>query len=135
MSQTKGPSPRSAALEHADRDTRHEAEQCLAKAGSPDQAQRAVDSATGHPAKPTTSNDAFATRYGFASYLEIFEASKPLALVDGKNWFATHAGEQWIVWNDEDLEIVQTVKTLDEAHQYIGDSRSKPFETNAPTVG
>lgn len=138
MSQIKSPSARSAALEHAGEQTRREAEQCLTKAGSAEQGQRAVDSATGHPATTKPQNDAFAKRWGFASYLEMFEASKPLRLLAGKNWLVTHiGGDQWIIWNDQDLEVVQTVKSFQVAQNHIIDTviRDRPRDSNPPPTG
>jgi hypothetical protein len=60
--------------------------------------------------------DRFARQVGFASYLDLFETSRPIASADGKAWCLTRlAGDQWIVWNDRDLTIAAQYATQDEA--------------------
>jgi len=137
MSEKKAPAARSPALEHAHETTRREAQQLLAQAGSPDQAQRSVDSAAGRDAQSTSQADAFARKWNFGSYLEMFEASKPLSSVDGKHWLVTHTGGQrWIVWNDHDLTAAYTVGSFLEAQELLG--RPAPGQTDkdeAPPTG
>jgi len=117
---TRTPAPKARELDDVSPHTAREAKQLLESAGSPDLAQQATNSATGHPAAPRPQNDAFGKRWGFASYLEMFEASQPLGESDEKHWLVTNVGpEQWTVWNDEDLEVVHTFKTLDEAKQQM----------------
>lgn len=49
-------------------------------------------------------NDTLAKSLGFASYLELFEASTPVASADGRHWFATPVDRgAWIAWNHEEL--------------------------------
>jgi hypothetical protein len=121
MSNTKAPAARSPELEHAREATRREAEQLLSGAGSADHAQRAVDSAVGQSMSRSPKGDAFARQWKFGSYLEMFEASKPLATLDGKHWLATNVGaDEWIVWNEQDLNAAYRVRSLDEAKDLVG---------------
>jgi len=137
MSDTKTPAARSPALEHAHEATRREAQQLLAAAGASDHAQRAVDSAAGRPAQSTSQSDAFARRWNFDSYLEMFEASKPLSSTDGKHWLVTNTGgDRWIVWNDEDLTAAYTVGSVQEAEELIGTTNSgQPGKGANPPTG
>jgi hypothetical protein len=67
-------------------------------------------------AVPEISPDTFAKRLGFASYLDLFEASTPVSSADGKAWCLTRlAGDEWIVWNDRDLAIAGRHATQDDA--------------------
>lgn len=136
MSDTKQPSGRSASLEHAPHATRQEAERLLTAAGSQDQAKRAVESATGQRTEPKD-KDPFARQWKFSSYLEMFEASKPLSTSDGKHWFATNVGpDQWIVWNEEELSLATTVRSVDEAQAFVGaKSAPKQADDRAPPTG
>jgi hypothetical protein len=121
MSNSKTPAARSAELAHAHESTRREAQELLAAAGTSDHAQRAVDSAAGRPRQSTAQSDAFARKWNFGSYLEMFEASKPLSTIDGKHWLVTNTGgQQWIVWNDEDLSAAYTVGSVREAEELVG---------------
>lgn len=136
MSDTKQPSGRSAALEHAPPETRQEAERLLSAAASQDQAKRAVESATGQRTEPKD-KDPFARQWNFGSYLEMFEASKPLATSDGQHWFATNVGpDQWIVWNEEELSVASTVRSVDEAQASVGaKSTAQQADDRAPPSG
>lgn len=64
----------------------------------------------------TAPADRLAERLGFASYLDLFEGSTPLAYVGQKAWMMTRlpSGE-WAVWNDRDLEVEARYATQDEA--------------------
>jgi hypothetical protein len=132
MSDAKTPAARSPALEHSHEATRREAQQLLSDAGNSDDAQRAVESAVGQAAQPPSQKDSFARRWNFGSYLEMFEASKPLSTVDGKHWLATNTGDDhWIVWNDEDLTAAYTVGSVEEAQELLG----APAKPAAPPTG
>jgi hypothetical protein len=123
MNQTPAPKARSPQLSDADQGARAEAQELLASAGS-DQAQRAVESAVGP--QNNSQQDAFARQWKFGSYLEMFEASKPLATLDGKPWLVTNIGNnQWIVWNEQDLTAAYTVASVEEAKELL----------NTPTPG
>jgi len=136
MSDANTPAPRSAALERASRETRREAHELLAAEGSSEQAQRAVESATGQAAQTTAQKDAFAHRWNFGSYLEMFEASKPL-MSAGTNWLVTHAGaDRWIVWNEKDLTVHYTVRSMQEAQELMSAATDQGGQgTKAPPTG
>jgi len=124
MTDTKAPAARSPELEHAREATRREAEALLAGSGAADHAKRAVESAVG----PSVSEgigrgDEFARQWMFGSYLEMFEASKPLATIDGKHWLVTNVGaDDWIVWSEHDLIAGFRVRSVDEAKKLVGQS-------------
>jgi hypothetical protein len=51
----------------------------------------------------SVSRDDFARQHGFASYLEMFESSTPVATADSRKWCITPvAGGKWLAWNDGD---------------------------------
>jgi len=135
MSRT--PTPKAHELDSVSPHAAREANQLLERAGSPDLAKQATASATRHPAALRPQNDAFGKRWGFISYLEMFEASKPLGESDGKHWLVTNVGrEQWIVWNDEDLEVAHTFQSLEEAKQQMRAKTVKPRDmADAPPLG
>jgi hypothetical protein len=84
----------------------------------------------------TTQRDSFARRLDFGSYLELFEASKPLTTIQDKHWLATKlAGDQWIVWNERDLEIAYRVGSLDEAQRTLRASSAAHQGERAPPTG
>jgi hypothetical protein len=101
--------------QHADQ-TRHEAQRLLDIAGSIERAQAALEDAAEPGGAGQVSPDAFALQLGFASYLDLFEASTPISSADGKAWCLTRlAGDEWIVWNDRELAIAGRYATQDEA--------------------
>lgn len=128
------PSPRD--VEQASPGDKNEAERLLTEAGSTDMAQRATEPSNSPP--PTQSNDAFARQWGFASYLSLFEASKPVSTDDAKNWLVTNVGtNRWIVWNEQDLRADATFPSFDDAARQAGQAvptESKP-PANAPPTG
>jgi hypothetical protein len=130
---TKTPAARSPELEHAHESTRHEAEQLLTSAGSADHAQRAIESAVGQ-SSAASQGDKFARRWKFGSYLEMFEASKPLATIESKHWLATSTGDKkWIVWNEQDLAAAYTVASLEEAKQLLAAAGQADAQNVPPT--
>jgi len=134
MIDAKAPAARSPELEHAQESTRREAEQLLAGAGSADHAQRAVQSAVGQSTRGASEGDGFARQWKFGSYLEMFEASKPLATIESKHWLATSIGDQqWIVWNEQDLIAAYTVASLEEAKQLLASAGQGDAESAPPT--
>lgn len=136
MNHSQTPSPRSKELEHAAPEAKREAEQLLSDAGSPSEARRAVDSATGPPAPSSPRGDAFARQLNFGSYLEMFEASKPLRSDDGKHWLVTHiGGKQWIVWNDEELTAAYTAASAQEAQELLGAAPAAGGRKEPPPTG
>jgi len=73
---------------------------------------------TRHAPEPPT--DRFAHELGFASYLDLFEASTPVASSDEKAWCITHLRNgEWVVWNDRELTIEGRYKTQEEAASHV----------------
>ena len=97
------------------------AEQLIEKAGSADQAKQAVDDAAREQAVAPLTKDDFARRWGFATFLELFEASKPLGRAEGtKKWLATSLrGGKWLLWNDADMQSAREFDSLDEAKKHV----------------
>lgn len=93
------------------------ADELIRQAGSADRAKQAVDAAA-NERPPIGAKDEFARQWGFASYLELFEDSKPMASPKSGHWMVTalHNG-RWIVWNADDFSMVQEYPTLDEANR------------------
>lgn len=61
-------------------------------------------------------SDRLADELGFASYLELFEASTPVGSIAGRAWCLTHlAGGQWVLWNDRELRVEGRYSTQEEA--------------------
>jgi len=134
---TRTPAPKACELDDVPPHAAREAKKLLETAGSPELAKQAANSAAGHPAAPTPANDTFAKRWSFASYLELFEASKSLGESEGKHWLVTNVGpEEWIVWNEQELRVVHTCKSLEEAkHQLRVRSAKPPGAADAPPQG
>ena len=82
-----------------------QAQSLIDAAGSPDQAKQAIDEAARNRASPPTTQEDFARRWGFASFLEMFEASKPVDSADQeRKWLLTALrGGKWLLWNEGDL--------------------------------
>jgi hypothetical protein len=106
--------------EHVAAPLQVDAQKLIDKAGSPGlakQAIRAVEDASNAPASPSASSqDEFAQRWGFRSYLELFEASTGVRAAVGKNWLVTALADGgWIVWNDTDLRADTRYSTHSQA--------------------
>jgi len=74
---------------------------------------------TGSPksaASPLTKED-FARRWGFASFLEMFEASTPVGDAGGKKkWLLTALrGGKFLLWNDGEIGSAQEFESREEA--------------------
>jgi hypothetical protein len=135
MSRT--PTPKARELDGVSSQTQREARALLKSTDSPELAKQAVPSSARQSDAVTARQDAFGKRNGFASYLEMFEASKPLGESDDKDFLITNVGpEQWIVWNDENLEVVRTFKSLEEAKQQMRATvHMTQGDDDAPPVG
>ena len=96
-----------------------QAERLLPEAGTPELAKHAVDSLA-EPQPAAADKDEFARRLGFASYLDLFEASTRATSDGGRNWFITALrGGSWIAWNDADLIASDTFPSAAEARRQI----------------
>ena len=131
MSKTKAPTPRQVAA--ASLETQREAQALLEEVGTPELAPSKLSSSE---SRRSLTNDQFAQRCGFASYLSMFEASKPIAELQGRNWLVTNVGpEQWIVWNEQDLTALRYFKTPDEAKQFIRQLADATLPQDPPPTG
>ena len=74
---------------------------------------------TGFPksAAPPLTKEDFARRWGFASFLEMFEASTPVGDAGGKKkWLLTSLrGGKFLLWNDGEIGAAQEFKSRAEA--------------------
>jgi len=86
-------------------------------AGSPDQAKQAVDEAAREQTAPPLTEEDFARRWGFASFLEMFEASKAVgAAGDARKWLLTALrGGKWLLWKDGDLSSAREFDSREDA--------------------
>jgi hypothetical protein len=90
--------------EHVAEPVQEQARKLVEEAGSKELAKQAIDNTDRPSALRPSSRDEFAQQLGFASYLELFEASQPLRTEGEKRWCATAVEDRWIVWNDQDLQ-------------------------------
>jgi hypothetical protein len=86
---------------------------------------------TGSPksAAPPLTKEDFARRWGFASFLEMFEASTPVGKADGKKkWLLTALrGGKFLLWNDGEIGAAQEFESREEALARIpADCRDVP---------
>lgn len=96
------------------------AQKLIDQAGSPGLARQAIRAAEQDAPARASTQDEFARRWGFRSYLELFEASTRVHAAEGKNWLATAVPDGgWIVWNDSDLRADATYATRDEATSQV----------------
>jgi hypothetical protein len=74
---------------------------------------------TGSPksAAPPLTKEDFARRWGFASFLEMFEASTPVGDAGGqKKWLLTALrGGKYLRWNDGEIGSAQEFESREEA--------------------
>lgn len=118
--------------EKATPEQREEARRLLEQAGAPDLARQATGESRQPQPETTQRREDFARSWGFTSYLEMFEASKPVSTEGERDWLVTNAGpEKWILWNDEDLQADATYTTLEEAMSNY--SQSTPYPQSTPS--
>jgi hypothetical protein len=119
--------------EHVSTPVENQAQRLVDEAGSPELAKQAVDSLgafSGSKATAqslaTSAHDQFARELGFASYLSLFEASTPIKSAAGRQWFTTALrNDQWIVWNDADLEVAGTYLTREAAERSMPSAEAR----------
>jgi hypothetical protein len=100
-----------------------QAQRLVHKAGSADDAKKAIDAALARESAGDFREDTFAARWGFKSRAELHAASQPLFAEENSNWWATRlASGRWIVWGQDDLSASDTFDSLDEARSAVGDS-------------
>jgi len=106
--------------EHVAAPIQTHAQKLIHTAGSPGLAKQAIDAAQKHPPARASAQDEFARRWGFRSYLELFESSTTVRTAAGKNWRVTAIpGGGWIAWNETDLYSDTTYATRDEAMSHV----------------
>jgi hypothetical protein len=106
--------------EHVAQPLQSHAQQLIDKAGSPGLARQAIAAAEQHPPARASSQDEFARRWGFRSYLELFETSTHAGTASGKSWRITAipAGG-WIAWNETDLRADRIYATREDALAHV----------------
>ncbi|MFN0017652.1 MAG: hypothetical protein ACKVP0_05285 [Pirellulaceae bacterium] len=75
-----------------------------------------------HPVETLSPKEAFARRWKFDSFLEMFEASTPEGNAGGKKkWLVTALrGGKCLLWNDAEIEEAQVCDSRQEAIHMIG---------------
>ena len=73
------------------------------------------------PTLELSPKEAFARRWKFGSYLEMFEASKPEGNAGGKKkWLLTALlGGKWLLWNDAETDAAQVFNSREDALQNL----------------
>jgi hypothetical protein len=133
MGKTRAPLPADSNAEAHSPQVQAEAKRLLEESGTPDLARQAVPTAA--PAARGTHNDDFAHSWGFASYLEMFEASKPIMTDGDRHWLVSNVGpDRWIAWNDLELSAVGPYAAADQAAAHIPASLS-PAPAPPPPTG
>ena len=99
-----------------------QAQRLVHKAGSADEAKKAIDAALERESAGSFRQDTFASRFGFASRAEMLAASQPLFDTEDSNWWATElANGRWVVWGQDDLSANSTFESLEAAREAVGD--------------
>jgi hypothetical protein len=115
-----------------------QAQEFLAKAGTAKAAKQAIDEASQRAENTAPSKDDVAKSYGFASYLEMFEASTAVAAANQRQWHITplHSG-RWLAWNETDLPRVHEAASKEAALEVIehASAASPPALPPAPPTG
>jgi hypothetical protein len=118
--------------EHKAEVTHAHAQQLIDSADSPELANHAVEVAAVESAtesvsatkvagddqalSASTSQARLAASLGYSSYLDLFEASKPVGGDQALHWLITaDSSGKWTLWNDSDFEIVERFDTRDAA--------------------
>lgn len=107
--------------EQVDPSTQAEARQLLERTGSAELAKFAIDVASeGAAGNSAASPNELASRWGFASYLDLFEASIPHLSPSGRTRMLTPlARSRWIVWEQDALAAARVFETQDAAQRFI----------------
>jgi hypothetical protein len=106
--------------EHTATNVDLEAKKLLRSAGSPELAKHAVDAAAENLNLAKDRSEELAELLGFASYRSLVEASTMDTKVADRQWFVISIRpDQWILWNDRDLEVAGVFESLQDAQQAI----------------
>jgi hypothetical protein len=92
--------------EHTATPVELQAKKLLQAAGAPEIAKEALDAAAEeHPAREGK-EDLLAQQVGFLTYRSLVEASSRGAKIADRQWYTTAIRQdEWVLWNDRDLEI------------------------------
>lgn len=102
--------------EHVAAPVELEARKLLSAAGTPEVAKQALDAAMESLANEESKTEDLALALGFMSYRSLVEASTKGAKIAGYQWFVTAIRQdEWVLWNDRDLEILGVFETKAEA--------------------
>lgn len=97
-----------------------EAKKLVQAAGSAEMAKQAID-ATEHSHRESRKDEDLALALGFVSFRSLLEASIKGANIAGYQWFLTAIRQdEWILWNDRDLEVIGVFETKEEALRAAG---------------
>jgi hypothetical protein len=103
-----------------------QAQRLIHKAGSAEEAKKAIDAALARERACDFREDTFAGRWGFKSRADLHAASQPLFAEENSNWWATRlTNGRWIVWGQDDLSASDTFSSLAEARLAVGDGTSE----------
>lgn len=126
--------------EHVTDLTHGQAQQLIESAGSADLAKHAIDVATqqsdpldpGGPKSsevesPPEAQTELARSLGYASYLDLFESSKPAGDAGQRHWLVTaEEGGRWALWNDVEFKVEGEFDSQRAALSAAGAASRKP---------
>lgn len=106
--------------EHVSEAVSKDASHLVEQTGSPELAKHAIDTVQKREQQPPADKDDFAAQLGFASYLEMFEASSTVSGKDGESWLITPSDNgKWIAWNEQHLQLDNTFDSKGEAEAFV----------------
>jgi hypothetical protein len=120
--------------------THGQAKQLIESAGSADLAKHAIDVAnqqsdpldavgpkSSEVESPPEAQTELARSLGYASYLDLFESSKPAGEVGQKHWLVTaDEGGHWVMWNDVEFKVEGQFDSQQAALSAAGTALRKP---------
>jgi hypothetical protein len=93
-----------------------EARKLLSAAGTPEVAKQALEAVAESRTHENHKTEDLALALGFRSYRALLEGSTKGANIAGYQWFVTAIrGDEWVLWNDRDLEILGVFETQADA--------------------
>jgi hypothetical protein len=110
------PSDLWSAHEHVAPSVELEAKKLLMAAGTSELAKHAIDFTSGSEATDVNKANSLAEAMGFHSYRSLLESSTPGRKRNDRHWFLTSLRpNEWILWNDRDLEVAGVFESSREA--------------------
>jgi hypothetical protein len=99
------------------------------------QSHKSADFAPSQPPPPQAplNKEDFARHWGFASFLELFEASKPVGDAGGKQrWLLTALrGGKWLLWNEAEMASARLFESREEALPNVPQEGRSPENSEA----